>query len=277
MHLYPSGLTAVVLAIAVWLEPTAAFANAVTDVSTDPTGAHVVLTRRDTWVEVGQSTSTGTQQTGCRRRWRLAPTPNLLRPIITGDYKPIPLPPPPTPEHRPYHVFCDAAYVTTVWLLPTQFTAGAPPSAFSIAQRLARDLPYPTATVGASPSLRGLTGLESWFWVEGYSGTPIRDTVTGFGLRIDVEAVPGSVTWDFGDGTPTAFGTLGSAAPARSDIVHIFERKARLAPFAVRAVVRLDVRWRQNGGAWQTLAPVQRTATRAYPVIESRAVLVPPG
>ena len=47
------------------------------------------------------------------------------------------------------------------------------------------------------------------------------------------------------------------------------------APQAVRAVVRLDVRYRVDGGPWEVLDPVFRTAARAYPVAESRAALVP--
>lgn len=286
MHPRRSGLTrlapvilALGLALGLTPAPTAVLADSSAEVSTDPTGAQVVLTRRDTWVEVGppRTGGGGRPGTGCRRRWRLAPTPHFLSRLVTGDYRPLPLPPAPSPEHRPYHVFCDAAYVTTVWLRPSQFGAGPAIDPRSLAQRLVRDLPYPPAAVGASPALRGLTGLESWFWVEGYSSTPLRDAVEGFGLRVEVEALPAAVTWDFGDGTTPVPGTLGQAAPARSDVVHVFERRSRVAPFTVRAAVRLDVRWRQNGGAWQPLAPVLRSAARPYLVAESRAVLIPPG
>jgi len=249
-----------------------------TSVSTDPTGAHVVLVRRDTWVEVGPPRGgggSGSPTGGCRRRWRLAPTPHFLSPTRHGDYLPMPLPPAPSPEHRPYHVWCDATYLSTVWLRPSQFTGGPAIDPRSIAERLARDLPYPAAMIAISPERRGLTGLESWFWVEGYTAEPLREAVEGFGLRIEVEAMPAMVTWDFGDGTAPSAGTLGRAAPTRSDVVHVFERGSRAIPFTVRATVRLDVRWRQNGGPWQPLNPVGRTATRTYPVAESRAVLVP--
>ena len=39
---------------------------------------------------------------------------------------------------------------------------------------------------------------------------------------------------------------------------------------------QLDVRFRVNGGPWEALDPVARSATRAYPVAESRAALVTP-
>ena len=65
----------------------------------------------------------------------------------------------------------------------------------AMAEQIARDLPYPPATVHVSPDGRGLTGLESWFWVAGYSG-PVTDVVDELGLRVEVEAVPAAVRWD---------------------------------------------------------------------------------
>ena len=86
---------------------------------------------------------------------------------------------------------------TSVWLRPQQF--GVDPRV--LVAELVRDLPYPAATVGASPSGRGLTGLASWFWVDGYSDKPIVDTVEQFGMTVTVEATPVATDWDFGDGT----------------------------------------------------------------------------
>jgi hypothetical protein len=253
-----------------------------TDVSTDPTGAHVQLTRGGAWVEVRETAgaagggSGGGHASGCARRWVPTQYPIYLRRgAVSPDYHVAPMPPSPGPGFVAYHVFCDGRYVTSVWLPPNAFGAGAPlVDARAIAERLARDLPYPAATVHANPDGRGLTGLESWFWVAGYAG-PIRDAVNGFGIRVEVEATPGSVRWDFGDGTPVTAGSLGQAAPVRSDVTHTYEHRSGGRPLAVRATVRLDVRYRVDGGPWQALDPVFRTATRAYPVAESRAALVP--
>ena len=133
------------------------------------------------------------------------------------------MPPSPGPEYQPYHVWCGGAYVTSVWIAPRQF--GVDPQA--LAEDAARDLPYPAATVGASPDGRGLTGLETWFWVDGYTATPIADTVTELGMTVDVEAVPTTVSWDFGDDSLVAGHGLGSPPPARSEVTHTFERRAR--------------------------------------------------
>lgn len=240
--------------------------------NTDPTGAHVEIDHRDhTWRETRASGGSGdAADGGCRRRW-IPSGAYELRKTPAGDYRHVPLQTPqPGPEYQPYQVWCDDAYLGTVWIRPQQF--GVNP--LDIAERLVRDLPYPAATVGANPGARGLTGLETWFWVEGYTGAPIADVVTEFGRSVEVEATPDTVSWDFGDGTTTNGLGMGTPPPGRSTVVHTFETRARPA-FPVRAVMRLAVRWRLDGGPWQELRPVARTAVRAYPVVESRAALVP--
>jgi hypothetical protein len=237
--------------------------------STDPTGAHVELRHGDMWVETPRSGGGGVA-TGCRRRWVLSPGAFALRPTLTGDYRQVPMDPAPGPEYRTYHVWCDDQFVASVWLRPQQF--GVDPRV--IAEQLVRDLPYPAATVGANPSGRGLTGLESWFWVDGYTGAPIVDTVAQFGMTVTVEATPAATDWDFGDGATAAGLGLGVAPPGRSTVTHVFEVRAR-PTYRVRALIRLSVRWRLDGGAWQVLTPVLRTAVLDYPVVSSRAALVP--
>jgi hypothetical protein len=181
----------------------------------------------------------------------------------------------PGPEYLAYYVYCGADYITSVWLPPNAFSpVAAEIDIRAIAEQLARDLPYPDATIHISPDARGLTGLESWFWVSGYSGV-VRDAVEELGLRVEVEALPASVRWDFGDATPVQAGSLGQATPARSDVAHTYERRSTVTPLPVRATVRLDVRYRVDREPWQALDPVFRTATRGYAVAESRAALVP--
>jgi len=248
------------------------------DVRTDPAGAHVALGRDGTWREAphhsGGGGGSGTPE-ACPRRWQLASGNVELRKTPTGEYRTIPIETPqPGPEYRVYHVWCtDGAgehYLGSAWLRAQQF--GVDPRV--LAQRAVRDLPYPAASVGANPAGRGLTGLESWFWVAGYSGAPITDTVTEFGFSVTVEATPMAVSWDFGDGTTAKGAGLGTPPPGRSTVTHTFEVR-RPTPIRVRALLRLAVRWRLGAGPWQDLDPVLRTAILDYPVIESRAALVP--
>jgi hypothetical protein len=256
-------------------------AGAAARVSTDPTGAHVRLTRSGAWVEMRAPRADGggdggaRPASGCLRRWVPTAYPTYLRRSpVRPDRLVRPMPPSPGPGYVAYHVFCGDAYVTSVWLPPSAFGAAAPfVDVRAIAEELLRDLPYPPARIGASPESRGLTGLESWFWVEGYTG-PLRDAVDGLGMRVEVEATPASVRWDFGDGTVAVAGTLGRPAPARSDVVHTYEQRRRGSGAPVRATVRLAARYRVDGGPWEALDPVFRTATRGYPVAESRAALV---
>lgn len=267
----------VVLALATTTAPAmTAGAAGWADASTDPTGAHVVLGRDHTWTEVPARTgSGGGDPEACVRRWEPAAGDVALRRTPTGDYRSVPIETPsPGPEYSVYHVWCaDLAgdhYLASVWLRPEQF--GVDPRV--IAERLVRDLPYPAARVGANPAGRGLTGLESWFWVEGYTAAPVSDTVRAFGLTVTVEATPGSVSWDFGDGASARRAGLGVPPPGRSEIRHVFEVRGR-PTVRVRALIRLAVRWRVGAGPWEPLDPVTRIAVLDYPVVESRAVLVP--
>jgi hypothetical protein len=264
------------------MSPVAASAATDATASTDPTGAHVRLARHGAWVEIrapraAEGGGGSTPSTECLRRWVPTEFPHYLRPgRVDPDIHLTPMPARPGDEYGAYHVYCGATYLDSVWLAPTAFAAAAPViDVRAIAEQLVRDLPYPEATVSVSPDGRGLTGLESWFWVTGYAG-PLRDAVDGFGMRVEVEAVPAAVRWDFGDGTPAQAGTLGIAAPARSDVVHTYEQRSNGGPMNVGASVRLDVRYRVNAEPWQSLDPVLRSATRAYPVAESRAALVAP-
>ncbi len=268
----------ITLCVVTFAIPSGANAAVDVEVSTDPTGAHVRLGRHGTYWEVSAPDAGGGGSAGgpppCRR-WVPTKYPNYLpRSHVPSDIDVTPMPAAPGPDYVAYHVYCGATYITSVWLQPSAFGTAPVVDTREIAQELVRDLPYPAVTVGVSPDGRGLTGLESWFWVSGYSG-PVEDAVDSFGYHVEVQAWPAAVRWSFGDGTAHT-GSLGQAAPARSDVVHTYEQRSRGGPMNVQASVRLDVRYRVNGGAWEALDPVARSATRAYPVAESRAALVSP-
>jgi hypothetical protein len=245
------------------------------DVDTDPSGARVELGRDLSWGETGAAAPhPGGQGGGCRRRWVPAPAPIVMQPA-PGAVDPGPgfLPPPPSADAKAYLVYCDATYLTTIWAVPAQFNGGNVTGALrSLAERLVRDLPFPDAAIDISPGERGLTGLESWFWMTGYDGAPLDATVSGFGTTVAVEARATGATWNFGDGAESVTG-LGRPYPARSDVTHVYERRSGRDGFAVSVDFEFAAHYRVDGGAWQPLAPVARRAERAYLVDEVRAQL----
>jgi hypothetical protein len=135
----------------------------------------------------------------------------------------------------------------------------------------ARDqLPVPTGTIKANPA-RALTGLATWFWLDGYRGQPLSRTLSAFGVTVEVQARPTQYQWDFGDGTSLTTHDLGRAFPARSSITHTYERAA--PGYTVTATFVFQVRWRVAGGAWAPLAPISRQAQLRLPVTQSQTVI----
>ncbi|MFM7060639.1 MAG: hypothetical protein ACKOZL_05555 [Actinomycetes bacterium] len=261
---------AIAAAIAVTVlerRPRTALAAVTSDVSTDPTGATVTIDARGSWREAG--TPGRTTSGGCRRVWVRAVAPVFLDRGGTMWNGRHPMPSKPTPESVAYHVYCGGVYVTSVWLEPRAFAPNAG-TARDLALRLVNRLPYPALAIVANPSARGLAGLDSYLATTGY-GTTISDRVRAFGATVEVEAIPTAVTWDPGDGTGTV--RVAFTPATRGLLAHRYERRS--AGYTVTATLDLGVRWRTPGAVWQTLPPISRRATRAYPVTAARSVLVP--
>jgi hypothetical protein len=177
------------------------------------------------------------------------------------------LPPAPSPFHQAFDVFtCDGTYLATVWAISQ---AAAAALGAEMARELLARVEFPPATISARPA-RGLTGLESWFWIDGTDGAPIMLSRAEFGIAVDLEVRLVGVDWDFGDGPPLHAG-LGTAYPRRSPVTHTFEAKGART---VRAAFRFVARYRVDGGTWIDLGPVPRTVARAYEVVEVRSLLV---
>jgi hypothetical protein len=242
--------------------------------STSPAGARVVIGVDGAYIEQGipgTGGGSGGPGGGCVRRW--VPETSIVPGV--ADYLSLLFGPPPSPEHVPYSVYCGDAYVGAAWILPTEFTVVASgPTVAEIAAAIARDLPYPAVTIGANPGGRGLTGLTSWFWIEGYDGATIVDAVTGFGTTVEVEARAPAAMWDFGDDTGPTAGSIGSG-PTSPSVTHLFESRSGAGGFTVTTAFSFSVRYRVDGGDWIELPAVERTAARAYEVVESRGQLVP--
>jgi hypothetical protein len=265
-------LAGMLVAVVSAATPMAAAATQV-DVDTNPTGAHVQLGHDLSWVEVGPVPGRGHGGAGCHRRWVPADVVVTPTPGGVGD-APSFVGVAPTPDAKPYDVYCDDTYVTMIWATPSQFNGGNLAAALrALAERLVRDLPFPDAGIGIDPDARGLTGLETWYWVTGWDGTPLTDSVSGFGTTVTVEARPAQIVWRFGDGTPDVDADLGRPAPERSSVTHVYERRSGADGMAVQVRFELATRYRVDAGAWLPLEPVERDARRSYPVDEARAQL----
>jgi transposase InsO family protein len=166
------------------------------------------------------------------------------------------------------------SYVDVRWLRlnsnGTPQVPGPTVDPFQLALSARDRLPLPTGGIGANP-VRSLVGLPTWFWYQGYDGRPLSKTVSAFGVAVQVQAIPTSYRWDFGDGTRLTSSSLGRPYPARSPITHTY-MTAR-AGVRVRCVFAFALRWRTGGGPWAPLPPLARTATATLEVAESQAVI----
>jgi hypothetical protein len=132
------------------------------------------------------------------------------------------------------------------------------------------DIPVDLASINARPAGKAVTGIPSYFWVEGYDGEPIEGTVHNGPVSVDVAVTLGSVTWDFGDGTPALTTTdLGRAWPERSEIRHAYRERGT---YTVTITLRLPATFTVNGGNVTDLPDIVRTATLTYVVDEVQAV-----
>jgi len=174
----------------------------------------------------------------------------------------------------PFLLWCDGEMRGLVWLDPN--SGGAVPAVDpeTIAMHIRDEMPVPQVEIGANPA-RGMVGIEAWFWISGYDGSALTQSTPAFGQTVEVRATPTSYRWDFGDGTVITTTSLGVPYPEESDITHAYERSSAGLPqgYPVEVTFTFEVAYRVDGGPWQPLPGISRTATLAYPVQESQAVI----
>ena len=126
----------------------------------------------------------------------------------------------------------------------------------------------------AAPAGIGLTGLDSYFWLE-EEPQPVAATASAGGLTVTAEARPAQYIWDFGDGSDKTTSHPGRpwtpAAPG--DIAHLYETRGH---YEVGVEVLWEARWRIGAGAWQPLGFFSTSDSVDYPVRQLIAVLVKP-
>ena len=176
---------------------------------------------------------------------------------------------PPSPDHELWAVWCGTEYAGIVWLGPRDFADFAR----SLAEQARRRIDMPGVGMDVRPESRGVTGIESYFWVAGYRGDDVSETVSDLGMTVTVTAELAGVKWDFGDGTRTQTGGLGEAWPERSSVRHTYRDPSPDGrPYEVTATLVLQPRWSLDGADQGTLEPIEIEFTRAYEVDQVQAV-----
>ncbi len=227
----------------------------------DPDGVTITIVR---WQGADLVRATGSDggadPSGCD--WAVVPAPvGVLPPPDIGPWR---------PDAYLGLLTCDGQGVRVLWVGPHNTVDLEAVARARVAAYVAR-VPLPDLTVGANPEPAGIVGIESWFWLDGYDGAPVVDTIDalGFSVEVRIEATP--VRWRFGDGTVVT-GGLGAAWPARSPVRHVYTRHGR---WPVRTDMDWVPRYRIAGADWVELDRIPLVATATHRVLEVRAVLVP--
>ena len=234
-----------------------------TDVGTIPAAVRVtVLKMGGTYaVQAVSDVASSTGHEGCLWTVNLSPGLDEVRYGTSAGPKP-------DPDAQFGLLLCNGAVVREIWVAPSD-VVDLDAVVRGEAQRYVEDVLTPVVGIGVNPAAKGLVGLRSWFWVEGFSGEVTAPPISAFGLSIEVRMTSDHVDWDFGDGS-TLRGDLGRAYPQESSVQHAHQRDGS---FRVTAVIDLVPEYRVNGGPWLTLPGLSATASTVHPVEQRQPVV----
>lgn len=182
------------------------------------------------------------------------------------------LPPDPAtgaPGGRYALVTCDELLTGSYWVEDGD-VVDLDAAAAAEAGRYVEDVLKPGVRIGVNPAAKGLVGLPSWFWIEGWSGSAQAPPISAYGVSIDVRMASTEVHWDFGDGASLQ-GDLGRPYPTESTVRHAYQGPD---DFTVTATIELSPEYRVDGGPWLPLPPLSAAASTQHPVQERQAVLI---
>ena len=185
---------------------------------------------------------------------------------------------PPSPDAIPYWLMCGSALVRPLWVTP-DMVVDVDDVVRGEAQRYVETVLGPGLAMGVAPADFAVTGVPASFWVDGWDGAPIAvPPINPFGDTIDITLTLESVTWDFGDGTPSTAADLGVAPPATSSVRHNFTDRSTSptapdAAYTASATVTVAVTYRLNGGPDTPVTP-PLTTTVTTPVVVREAQVV---
>lgn len=203
----------------------------------------------------------GAQSDGCA--WSVVFAPDLADAPYGQSAGPIP-----HPDAQFALLLCNGALTRYIWVAPDD-VMDLDAMAQAEAQRYVEEVLVPDVGIGVNPAARGLAGLRSWFWIEGFDGTVTAPPITAFGLTIDVRMTMTGVTWDFGDGTVEP-GDLGRPYPEESTVQHAHQRAGT---FTITATIDLAPEYRVDGGPWLALPALPVVASTDHDVEQRQAVI----
>jgi len=134
--------------------------------------------------------------------------------------------------------------------------------------REVRRIGLPALQVQVQPAGETLVHLDTIFYAE---PQPFQRTVQLLGFTVDVEATPTTFAWSFGDGNSTRTDTPGAPYPD-ADITHAYTDAHVTEHPSVDATY--TVRFRVDGGAWQTIEDTITADGPSTAVIVKEAVPV---
>jgi PKD repeat protein len=132
---------------------------------------------------------------------------------------------------------------------------------------------FPKLHVKVQPAGRTLVNLDTIVYTD--ESRVYRQTVVVLGFPVDVEAMPMSYTWNFGDGASVTTTTPGRPYPAK-DITHKYMKKGGVG---LTLTTNYAARFNVAGTGWQYVegtVPITGPAT-VLQVREAVPVLVDPG
>ena len=183
------------------------------------------------------------------------------------------------PGQTGYYVYDAAGQFAGVVCVPNSTASPTPGSAaeIALAEEASSRQPWPNLSVGVNPD-RGLTGLQSWFWLRPANAAMPPASATAGPLTVTVRAALIDVVWDFGDGSRTEAGLdLGQAYPRESTIHHVYQTDTfHLAGgYQVLATLRFGVWYSVNSGTWRFLGTKAKSYSLSYSVNQIQPEGVP--
>ncbi|MEA2633843.1 MAG: hypothetical protein QOH92_610 [Chloroflexota bacterium] len=183
------------------------------------------------------------------------------------------------PGQTGYYVYDSAGQFAGVVCVPNSTATPTPGSAAEIAmaEEASSRQPWPNLSVGVNPD-RGLTGLQSWFWLRPANAAMRPASATAGPLTVTVRAALIDVLWDFGDGSQTDAGLdLGQAYPRESAIRHVYQTDTfQLAGgYQVLATLRFGIWYSVNSGPWRFLGTKAKSFSVSYSVNQIQPEGVP--